>query len=135
MVSRHCFMCGSTLNCQTLCLGARPRYNLVVEEDVKKPTNQPLASEILTVNTLTIVRRLLYLLDRMSHLSLLACGLKREHPNKTRQKVRERRRLSRVNQLSRACQNKGKIKKVRSRFVCVAVFNPETCKDQRSLET
>ena len=23
------------------CLGARPRYNLVVDEDVKKPTNQP----------------------------------------------------------------------------------------------
>ena len=27
-------------NCQTLCLGARPRYNLVVDEDVKKPTKQ-----------------------------------------------------------------------------------------------
>ena len=25
---------------QTLCLGARPRYNLVVDEDVKKPTKQ-----------------------------------------------------------------------------------------------
>ena len=24
-----------------LCFGARPRYNLVVDEDVKKPTNQP----------------------------------------------------------------------------------------------
>ena len=33
-------LCGSTLNCQTLCLGARPRYNLVVDEDVKKPTKQ-----------------------------------------------------------------------------------------------
>ena len=41
MVSQLCVMCGSTLNCQTLCLGARPRYNLVVDEDVKKPTNQP----------------------------------------------------------------------------------------------
>ena len=41
MVSQLCLMCGSTLNCQTLCLGARPRYNLVVDEDVKKPTNQP----------------------------------------------------------------------------------------------
>ena len=41
MVSKLCLMCGSTLNCQTLCLGARPRYSLVVDEDVKKPTNQP----------------------------------------------------------------------------------------------
>ena len=40
MVSQLCLMCGSTLNCQTLCLGARPRYSLVVDEDVKKPTNQ-----------------------------------------------------------------------------------------------
>ena len=32
-------MCGSRLNCQTLCLGARPRYSLVVDEDVKKSTN------------------------------------------------------------------------------------------------
>ena len=36
MVSQLCLMCGSTQNCQTLCLGARPRYNLVVDEDVKK---------------------------------------------------------------------------------------------------
>ena len=36
MVSQLCLMCGSTLNC----LGARPRYNLVVDEDIKKPTNQ-----------------------------------------------------------------------------------------------
>ena len=28
------------VNCQTLCLGARPRYNLEVDEDVKKPTKQ-----------------------------------------------------------------------------------------------
>ena len=41
MVSQLCLMCGSTLNCQTLCLGARPRYSLVVDEDVKEPTNQP----------------------------------------------------------------------------------------------
>ena len=27
-------------DCQTLCLGAPPRYSLVVDEDVKKPTNQ-----------------------------------------------------------------------------------------------
>ena len=27
-------------NCQTLCLGARLRYNLVVNEDIKKPTKQ-----------------------------------------------------------------------------------------------
>ena len=40
MVFQLCLMCGSTLNCQTLCLGARPRYNLVVDEDVKKPTRQ-----------------------------------------------------------------------------------------------
>ena len=40
MVSQLCLKCGSTLNCQMLCLGARPRYNLVVDEDVKKPTNQ-----------------------------------------------------------------------------------------------
>ena len=41
MVSQLCLMCGSTLNCQTLCLGARPWYSLVVDKDVKKPTNQP----------------------------------------------------------------------------------------------
>ena len=41
LVSQLCLMCGSTLNCQTLCLAARPRYSLVVDEDVKKPTNQP----------------------------------------------------------------------------------------------
>ena len=40
MVSQLCLKCGSTLNCQTLCLGARPRYKLVVDEDVKKPTKQ-----------------------------------------------------------------------------------------------
>ena len=40
MVSQLCLMCGSTQNCQTLCLGARPRYGLVIDEDVKKPTNQ-----------------------------------------------------------------------------------------------
>ena len=40
MVSQLCLMCGSTQNCQTLCLGAGPRYNLVVDEDVKKTTNQ-----------------------------------------------------------------------------------------------
>ena len=40
MVSQLCLMCGSTLNCQTLCREARPRYSLVVDEDVKKPTNQ-----------------------------------------------------------------------------------------------
>ena len=41
MVSQLYLMCGSTLNCQTLCLGALPQYSLVVDEDVKKPTNQP----------------------------------------------------------------------------------------------
>ena len=40
MVSQLCLMCGSMLNCQTLCLEARPRYNLVVDEDVKNSTNQ-----------------------------------------------------------------------------------------------
>ena len=40
MVSQLCLMCGSTLNCQTHCLGARPQYNLEVDEDVKKPTKQ-----------------------------------------------------------------------------------------------
>ena len=44
MVSQLCLMCGSMKNCQTLCLGARLRYSLVVDEDVKKPTkpNHPL---------------------------------------------------------------------------------------------
>ena len=41
MVSQLCLMCGSTSNCQTICLGARPRYMLVFDVDVKKPTNQP----------------------------------------------------------------------------------------------
>ena len=40
MVSQLCLMWGSTQHCQTLCLGACPRYNLVVDEDVKTP-NQP----------------------------------------------------------------------------------------------
>ena len=40
MASQLCLMCGSTANCQTLCLGARPRYSLVVDEDVKKPNKQ-----------------------------------------------------------------------------------------------
>ena len=40
MVSQLCLMCGSTYNCQTLCLGARLRYSLVVDEDVKKQTNK-----------------------------------------------------------------------------------------------
>ena len=40
MVSQLCLMSGSTSNCQTLCLGARLRYNLVDDEDVKKPTKQ-----------------------------------------------------------------------------------------------
>ena len=40
MVSQLCLMCGSTQNCQTLCLGARPRNSLVVDEDVKKPHKQ-----------------------------------------------------------------------------------------------
>ena len=35
MVSQLYLMCGSTL-----CLGARPRYNLVVDEDVKKANKQ-----------------------------------------------------------------------------------------------
>ena len=47
MVSQLCLMCGSTLNCQTLCPGARPRYSLVVDEDVKKPTNQPTKIDII----------------------------------------------------------------------------------------
>ena len=30
MVSQLCLVCGSMLKCQTLCLGARPRYSLVL---------------------------------------------------------------------------------------------------------
>ena len=41
MVSQLCLMGGSTVNCQILCPGARPRYSLDVDEDVKKPANQP----------------------------------------------------------------------------------------------
>ena len=40
MVSQLCLICGSTSNCQALCFGARPRYSLVVDEDVKKPNKQ-----------------------------------------------------------------------------------------------
>ena len=49
-----CLMCGSTWNWQTLCLGAGPRYNLVVDEDVKKP-NKPnqAASTTTTAPTIT----------------------------------------------------------------------------------
>ena len=45
MVSQLSLMCGSTLNCQTLCLGACPRYSLVVDEDVKKPNKHPTKSD------------------------------------------------------------------------------------------
>ena len=40
MVFLLCLVCGSTYNCQTLCLGARLRHSIVVDEDVKKPTKQ-----------------------------------------------------------------------------------------------
>ena len=36
MVYQLCLMCGCTQNCKTLCLGTRPRYSLVVDEDFKK---------------------------------------------------------------------------------------------------
>ena len=49
MVSQLCLMCGSTLNCQTLCLGARPRYNLALDENEKKPTNQQTKLLIATI--------------------------------------------------------------------------------------
>ena len=39
-MTQLCLVCGSTENYQTLCLGARPRYNLIVDEDVKKPNKQ-----------------------------------------------------------------------------------------------
>ena len=41
MFSRLCLVCGSTYNCQTLCIRARPRYSLVVNEDVKKTAKRP----------------------------------------------------------------------------------------------
>ena len=59
MVSQLCLMCGSTLNCQTLCLEARPRYSLVVDEDVKKPTNQPTNSVILSLANVSILQVLI----------------------------------------------------------------------------
>ena len=37
---RSCLVCGSTQKVSDISLGTRPRYSLVVEEDVKKPTNQ-----------------------------------------------------------------------------------------------
>ena len=40
MVSQLCLMCGRTLNCQTLFLGAHVQYKLVVDEDVKKSNKQ-----------------------------------------------------------------------------------------------
>ena len=39
-VSPLCLVCGSTNNCQTSVLGSSA-IELVVDEDVKKPTNQP----------------------------------------------------------------------------------------------
>ena len=53
MVSELCLMCGSTKNCQTLCLGVRPRYSLVVDEDVKKP-NKHAASNYLCSPSLPV---------------------------------------------------------------------------------
>ena len=43
MVSPLCLVRGSTLNCQYVSRGARPRHSLVADEDVKntnKQTNQ-----------------------------------------------------------------------------------------------
>ena len=48
-------MCGSTLNCQTLCLGAYLRYSLVVDEDVKKPTKQTNISMELYSKLLSVI--------------------------------------------------------------------------------
>ena len=67
MVSQLCLMCGSTLNCQTLCLGTRPRYNLVVDEDVKKPTNQPTS-----IIQFEIISNSVFLRPRMQ---LINCGI------------------------------------------------------------
>ena len=41
IVSPLCFVCGGTWTCQTSVLGLVRLYSLVVDEDVKKPTNQP----------------------------------------------------------------------------------------------
>ena len=51
MVSQLCLKCGSTKNCQTLCLGAHSRYSLVVDEDVKKPNKQTKTNLNTVVNT------------------------------------------------------------------------------------
>ena len=40
MVSQLCLVCGSTHKLSDVSLGTRPRYSLVVEEDVKKLTNR-----------------------------------------------------------------------------------------------
>ena len=62
-------MCGSTLNCQTLCLGARPRYSLVVGEDVKKPTNQTNLSPLfpLSLPLPVLVNLSLYFIQHSPH--------------------------------------------------------------------
>ena len=48
MVSQLCLMCGTTYNYQTLYLGARPRYSLAVDEDVKKLTKQTKLTRLLS---------------------------------------------------------------------------------------
>ena len=55
MVSQLCLMFGSTQNFQTLCLGARPRYGLVVDEDVKKPNKNKQTMEAKLISSLVIL--------------------------------------------------------------------------------
>ena len=60
MVSQLCLICGSTYNCQKFCLGARPRYNLVVDEDIKKPTKQTDKHQVAKKNDLrndTVIKK------------------------------------------------------------------------------
>ena len=60
MVSQLCLMCGSTS--RRSCLGARPRYNLVVNEDVKKPNKQTNIIITITIIIVIIIIRLRLLL-------------------------------------------------------------------------
>ena len=55
MVSKFCLICGSTYNCQTLCLGARPRYNPVVDENFKKSTKQTNKALMLGAYSATVI--------------------------------------------------------------------------------
>ena len=57
------FLRSDLVSCQTLCLGARPRYSLVLDEDVKKPTKQ---TALVSRHSLRQYKRTLFSIQRLN---------------------------------------------------------------------